>query len=101
MIHIYIYIHTYTLYLYIYIYIERERDVYTYCVYIYIYIGDGLCNIRREMLGPPLNPPARGNLSTGFLDYILRPRENMVGVDMVLAQHPQNTLHHRIYIIHD
>ena len=30
-----------------------------------------------------------------------RPRENMVGVDMVLAQYPQNTLYHRIYIIHD
>ena len=30
-----------------------------------------------------------------------RPREDMVGVDMVLAQYPQNTLYHRIYIIHD
>ena len=30
-----------------------------------------------------------------------RPRENMVGVDMVLAQYPNNTLYHRIYIIHD
>ena len=26
---------------------------------------------------------------------------HMVGVDMVLAQYPQNTLYHRIYIIHD
>ena len=32
---------------------------------------------------------------------LLRPRENMVGVDMVLAQYPQITPYHRTYIIHD
>ena len=29
-----------------------------------------------------------------------RRRENMVGVNMVLALYPQNTLYHRIYIVH-
>ena len=31
---------------------------------------------------------------------VLRPRENMVGVNMVLAWYPQNTLYHRICIVH-
>ena len=29
-----------------------------------------------------------------------RPRENMVGVNMVLAEYPQHTLYHRICIVH-
>ena len=29
-----------------------------------------------------------------------RPRENMVGVNMVLAEYPQSTLYHRICIVH-
>ena len=28
-------------------------------------------------------------------------KHDLIGVDMVLAQYPQNTLYHRIYIIHD
>ena len=46
------------------------------CIYIYIYIY------------------------ISFFQCFARPRDNMVGVNMALALYPQNTLYHRIYIVH-
>ena len=57
------------------------------CIYIYI------CNI--NIVSSHLVR------SRAVHSRTIRPRENMVGVDMVLAQYPQHTLYHRIYIIHD
>ena len=66
-IYVYIHIHIHT-YVHIYIYI------YIIYIYIYIYMSRGVWRLRRAAtLG--LEPPAS------------RPRENMVGVIMVLAEY--------------
>ena len=67
--------------------------VYVYvCVCIYIYIYKLLVCVLCLLDGGEPWPLAQASAQL---------LENMVGVDMVLAQYPQNTLYHRIYIIHD
>ena len=44
---------------------------------------------------------ARHATGGGVQPRAYRPLENMVGVDMALAQYPQNIIYHRIHIIHD
>ena len=85
--HIYIYIYMHV-YVYLYMYVCISVDLYIYrCIYIYIYKETHVLQMAQMAWILPV--PRRS-----------RPRENMVGVDMVLAQYPQNTLYHMIYIVH-
>ena len=66
--------------------------------HIYIYIYMAALDLFRILDASDRESGAR---LCDVLGSVFRPRENMVGVDMILAQYHQNTLSHRIYIIHD
>ena len=80
--------------LYMLLYVLHYVCMYVYIyIYIYIYIYSALPEAPSLSFSDSLRRSGRW---TG----LGRRRENMVGVNMVLAQYPQTTPYHRIYIVH-
>ena len=82
------------MYMYMYMYMYTYVYIYTH-TYIHTYIYTYITYMRGAEEAAPRKRDARKG------DRGCRPRENRDGVNMVLAQYPQNTLYHWIYIIHD
>ena len=79
------------IYIYIYIYTERERESYVYTyIYIYIYMATESTHRRLEPSEKGREPERltqpRRRGPEHAVNIIARRRENMVGVNMVLAE---------------